>query len=74
VHRLAFVLADLSIHLIGRIRTDRVLLGPAPPRPAMSPRRCAAAPPRRRTSRRAPAAGASAGTHRRSAHGRRWRV
>jgi DDE superfamily endonuclease len=31
VHRLAFVLADLPVHLIGRIRADRVLLGPAPP-------------------------------------------
>src|SRR3954466_23206 len=29
VHRLAFVLADLPVHLIGRIRADRVLLGPA---------------------------------------------
>jgi hypothetical protein len=33
VHRLAFILADLPVHLIGRIRADRVLLGPAPPRP-----------------------------------------
>ncbi|WP_245700349.1 NF041680 family putative transposase [Geodermatophilus siccatus] len=33
VHRLAFVLADLSIQLIGRIRADRVLLASAPPRP-----------------------------------------
>src|SRR3954454_19348740 len=33
VHRLAFVLADLPVHLIGRLRADRVLLGPAPPRP-----------------------------------------
>ncbi|WP_233517954.1 NF041680 family putative transposase [Geodermatophilus marinus] len=33
VHRLAFVLADLPVHLIGRIRADRVLLGPAAPRP-----------------------------------------
>ncbi len=32
VHRLAFVLADLPVHLIGRIRADRVLLGSAPPR------------------------------------------
>lgn len=31
VHRLAFVLADLPVHLVGRIRADRVLLGPAPP-------------------------------------------
>jgi hypothetical protein len=33
VHRLAFVLADLPIRLIGRIRADRVLCGPAPLRP-----------------------------------------
>jgi hypothetical protein len=32
VCRLAFVLADLPVHLIGRLRADRVLLGPAPPR------------------------------------------
>ncbi|HYZ38451.1 MAG TPA: hypothetical protein VE673_17335 [Pseudonocardiaceae bacterium] len=31
--RLAFVLADLPIQLIGRIRADRVLCGPLPPRP-----------------------------------------
>src|SRR5947209_16555880 len=31
VHRLAFLLADLPVHLVGRIRADRVLLGPAPP-------------------------------------------
>jgi hypothetical protein len=30
VCRLAFVLADLSVHLIGRLRCDRVLLGSAP--------------------------------------------
>jgi hypothetical protein len=43
VHRLAFVLADLPIQLIGRIRADRVLLGPvappAGPRPIGRPRR-----------------------------------
>jgi hypothetical protein len=33
VHRLAFVLADLPLELIGRIRADRVLCGPALPRP-----------------------------------------
>jgi hypothetical protein len=32
--RLAYVLADLPLQLIGRLRADRVLLGPAPPRPA----------------------------------------
>ena len=32
VCRLAFGLADLPIHLIGRLRSDRVLLGPVPPR------------------------------------------
>jgi hypothetical protein len=32
VTRLAFVLADLPIHLVGRIRADRVMLAPAPPR------------------------------------------
>jgi hypothetical protein len=37
VHRLAFVLADLPIQLIGRIRADRVLLAPAPPRSADGP-------------------------------------
>jgi hypothetical protein len=37
VHRLAFVLADLPIQLIGRIRADRVLLAPAPPRPVHGP-------------------------------------
>ncbi|WP_037057958.1 NF041680 family putative transposase [Pseudonocardia asaccharolytica] len=37
VHRLAFVLADLPIQLIGRIRADRVLLAPAPPRPLGRP-------------------------------------
>jgi hypothetical protein len=37
VHRLAFVLADLPIQLIGRIRADRVLLAPAPPRPLQGP-------------------------------------
>ena len=31
VHRLAFVLADLPVHLVGRIRADRVMLAPAPP-------------------------------------------
>jgi hypothetical protein len=44
VCRLAFVLADLPIQLIGRIRADRVLLGPALPptdgrRPIGRPRR-----------------------------------
>jgi DDE superfamily endonuclease len=45
VHRLAFVLADLPVHLIGRIRADRVLLAPAPaprgdaPAPVGRPRR-----------------------------------
>lgn len=34
VCRLAFVLADLPLHLIGRIRADRVMLGPAPPSPS----------------------------------------
>jgi hypothetical protein len=34
VTRLAFVLADLPIHLVGRIRADRVLLAATPPRPA----------------------------------------
>jgi DDE superfamily endonuclease len=34
VCRLAFVLADLPIQLIGRIRADRVMCGPVPPRPA----------------------------------------
>jgi hypothetical protein len=33
VCRLAFLLADLPVHLVGRIRADRVLLAPAPPRP-----------------------------------------
>jgi hypothetical protein len=33
VTRLAFVLADLPVELVGRIRSDRVLLRPAPPRP-----------------------------------------
>jgi DDE superfamily endonuclease len=37
LHRLAFVLADLPVHLIGRIRADRVLLGPAPPRRSGEP-------------------------------------
>lgn len=31
VCRLAFVLADLPVHLVGRIRADRVMLAPAPP-------------------------------------------
>jgi hypothetical protein len=30
--RLAFVLADLPVRLVGRIRADRVMLAPAPPR------------------------------------------
>ncbi|WDZ88330.1 NF041680 family putative transposase [Nocardiopsis sp. HUAS JQ3] len=33
VCRLAFVLADLPVELVGRIRSDRVMLRPAPPRP-----------------------------------------
>src|SRR3954469_2090108 len=37
VHRLAFVLADLPIQLIGRIRADRVLLAAVPPRPLTGP-------------------------------------
>jgi len=37
VHRLAFVLADLPVQLVGRIRADRVLLAPAPPRPPQGP-------------------------------------
>jgi hypothetical protein len=32
VCRLVFLLADLPVQLIGRLRADRVLLGPAPPR------------------------------------------
>jgi hypothetical protein len=34
VTRLAYVLADLPVHLVGRIRADRVMLAPAPPRSA----------------------------------------
>ena len=30
--RLGFVLADLPVHLVGRIRADRVMFGPTPPR------------------------------------------
>src|SRR4051794_40572980 len=37
VCRLAFVLADLPVQLIGRLRADRVLLGPAAPRPLDGP-------------------------------------
>jgi DDE superfamily endonuclease len=37
VTRLAFVLADLPIHLVGRIRADRVMLAATPPRPAGGP-------------------------------------
>jgi hypothetical protein len=37
VTRLAFVLADLPMHLIGRIRADRVLLAATPPRPVHGP-------------------------------------
>lgn len=37
VTRLAFVLADLPVQLVGRIRADRVMLGPAPS-PAADPR------------------------------------
>jgi hypothetical protein len=32
VCRLAFVLADLPVHLVGRLRADRVMLAPVPPR------------------------------------------
>jgi hypothetical protein len=32
VTRLAFVLADLPVEVVGRIRSDRVMLRPAPPR------------------------------------------
>jgi hypothetical protein len=39
VCRLAFVLAGLPVQLIGRLRADRVLLGPASPRPLASPSR-----------------------------------
>lgn len=31
VTRLAFVLADLPVQLVGRLRSDRVMFGPAPP-------------------------------------------
>jgi hypothetical protein len=34
VTRLAFLLADLPVQLLGRMRADRVLCFPAPPRPA----------------------------------------
>jgi hypothetical protein len=34
---LAFVLADLPVHLVGRIRADRVLLAATPPRPVDRP-------------------------------------
>src|SRR3954451_23497502 len=37
VTRLAFVLADLPIHLVGRIRADRVMLAATPPRPVGGP-------------------------------------
>src|SRR5918994_990914 len=37
VTRLAFVLTDLPVHLVGRIRADRVLLTPAPARPVDGP-------------------------------------
>src|SRR3954463_14491261 len=37
VTRLAFVLADLPVHLVGRIRADRVLLAATPPRPVDGP-------------------------------------
>src|SRR4051794_22837148 len=37
VHRLAFLLADLPLQLVGRIHADRVLLAPAPP-PRRDPR------------------------------------
>src|SRR4051794_22960751 len=47
VHRLAFVLADLPVHLVGRIRADRVLLAPAPPRPAGGPSPMGRPPPPR---------------------------
>jgi hypothetical protein len=34
VTRLAYLLADLPVELLGRLRSDRVMLLPAPPRPA----------------------------------------
>ena len=37
VTRLAFVLADLPVHLVGRIRADPVLLAATPPRPVDEP-------------------------------------
>ncbi|SDZ19378.1 DDE superfamily endonuclease [Geodermatophilus africanus] len=37
VIQLAFVLADLPVHLVGRIRADRVLLAATPPRPVEGP-------------------------------------
>jgi hypothetical protein len=49
VCRLAFLLADLPLHLVGRLRSDRVMLGPAPARsgegaaPVGRPRRHGAA-------------------------------
>ncbi|MGP4017465.1 NF041680 family putative transposase [Saccharopolyspora sp. 5N708] len=39
VTRLAFVLDDLPVEVIGRIRSDRVMLRPAPPRPPGTPGR-----------------------------------
>ncbi len=37
VARLAFVLADLPVQLVGRIRADRVMLATTPPRPVDGP-------------------------------------
>jgi len=39
ITRLAFVLADLPVELLGRLRSDRVLRLPAPPRPPGTPGR-----------------------------------
>jgi DDE superfamily endonuclease len=37
ITRQAFVLDDLPVELLGRIRSDRVLRGPEPPRLATAP-------------------------------------
>ncbi len=47
VTRLAFVLADLPVHLVGRIRADRVLLAAIPSRPVDRPGADGPAPPAR---------------------------
>ena len=39
VTRLAFLLADLPVELLGRLRSDRVFCFPAPPRPPSTPGR-----------------------------------